>query len=106
MKGREWYICDGMTTSKVALLYSGCRYVEPAESDGEMTWASKWTPSSIYYAIVPATGASGVREGICGAAIIHEAVNGVGGFFHWISNSSYCFSSRLDKLIQDGWSCY
>lgn len=106
MKGREWYMCDGMTTGKVALLYSGCRYVESAESDGEMTWTSKWTPSTIYYAIGPATGASEVREGICGAAIIQETANGVGGFFYWISNNGYCFSSRLDRLIQDGWSCY
>lgn len=92
----------------MALLYSGCRYVESIESDGEMTSVSKRTPSSIYYAIGPASGAGEVREGICGAAIIHETVNvnGVGVFFHWISNNGYCFSSRLDKLIQDGWSCY
>ena len=106
MKGFEWYICDGMTTGKVALVLSGSRYVESAESGGESTWASKWTPASIYYAIGPTTGASEIREGICGAAIIHESVNGVGGFFHWIEKNGYCFASRLDKLIEDGWSCY
>jgi hypothetical protein len=104
LKGCEWYICDGMTTGKVALLYSGCRYVEPAES-GVEAMISQWTPPSIYYAVGPATGTSEVKEGICGAAIINETANGVGGFVKWISNNGYCFSSRLDKLINDGWSC-
>lgn len=103
MKRHEWYICDGMTTGKIALLYSGCRYVEPAGSGGEVA-ISQWTPSSIYYAVGSAAGTSELKEGVCGAAIINET-NGVSGFFRWISNNGYCFSSRLDKLVKDGWTC-
>jgi hypothetical protein len=106
MKEVEWYICDGMTTGKVAMMYSGCRLVEASEPGGEMIWVSKMTPQSIYFTMGPTGGAPEIRSGICGAAIVHEKGNGVAGFFQWINRDGYCFSPRLDKLIDDGWACY
>lgn len=105
MKGSEWYICDGMTTGKIALMYSGCRFLEASEPGGEMIWVSKLTPLSVYAAMGPTGGAPEIRNGICGAAIIHEKDNAVAGFFHWMGRDGYCFSPRLDKLIDDGWAC-
>jgi hypothetical protein len=51
MKGSEWYICDGMTTGKIALMYSGCRFLEASEPGGEMIWVSKLTPLFVYAAM-------------------------------------------------------
>jgi hypothetical protein len=53
IKGSEWYICDGMTTGKIALMYSGCRFLEASEPGGEMIWVSKSTPLSIYATMGP-----------------------------------------------------
>lgn len=106
MKACEWYVCDGMTTGKIAMLYSGATFLDSTDPAGEMISLSQFTPRSVYYAMGPTGGAPELREGICGAPIIHEKDKAVAGFFQWICPSGFCFSPRLDMLIDDGWACY
>jgi hypothetical protein len=80
--------------------------LEASEPGGEMIWVSKLTPLFVYAAMGPTGGAPEIRNGICGAAIIHEKDNAVAGFFQWMGCDGYCFSPRLDTLIDDGWACY
>jgi hypothetical protein len=105
MKAREWYACDGMTTGKVALNYSGVRYLESTDPGGEMTWLARLTPWSVYCAMGPTSGAPELREGICGAPIIQETDRTVAGFVQYIDSHGFCSSPWLDKLVDEGWSC-
>jgi hypothetical protein len=99
----EWYFCDGMTTGTVAMLYAGLRLAPWLTGGGLQTEFHDFRPESVLYATAPTGGAPEIRDGICGAPIIHEEDTSVAGFFQYIAPSGYCFCPRLDALIDDGW---
>lgn len=106
LKLREWYICDGVTTGKIALLYSGVRYLRSEDETNGIITMAELQPASVYFGRGPTGGDPEVKEGICGAAIVHELDGSVAGFLQFIDPRGYCFAPCLDKLIQEGWECY
>jgi hypothetical protein len=101
---REWFFCDSCTTGVIAMKFGGIRFARNA--DDEITLFSEFQPASVWYGLAPTGGAQDIRDGICGAPIVHESDGAVAGFFQYIDDSGFCFSPHLDKLIDDEWECY
>ncbi|OAF59398.1 hypothetical protein VC83_04231 [Pseudogymnoascus destructans] len=102
----EWFVCDGMTTGKIAMKYSGDRFVAGKSSNDVIVDVSALPPASVYFGLAPTGGAPELRDGICGAPIIHEQTGGVAGFFQFVNEAGWCFVPQLDTLIEDGWDLY
>jgi hypothetical protein len=99
-------MCDGCTTGKIAMKYGGIRLAKSHIDEDEVVGFSSFVPSSVWYGSAPTGGASDIRNGICGAPIVHERDGAVAGFFQYIDASGFCFAPHLDKLVDEGWECY
>jgi len=98
----EWFVCDGMTTGKIAMTFQGKRWVGGKTSKDVIVDLSSLEPASVYFGLAPTGGAPDLRAGICGAPIVHEKTGGIAGFFQFMDEGGWCFAPQLDKLIEDG----
>lgn len=100
----EWCAADGMSTGIIFLMVNGIRSMPPPNPPGhcEEIKFTNWKHEMAFESIGPTGGK--VKEGLCGAPIVHDDEGGgVAGFFH-LTNGRQSFSPILDKLINQGWA--